>query len=123
MGKIYKWMAIFNATYIYNLWYRKYGSRFKIRYPLFIDDKADIDEAKELLYEILSESDEILKVPNPRIYFVDYGQNSIKLLMTFWVRDISKSFITKDYVNSKIKKTFKEKGIKVYGPKLIRHIK
>ena len=103
--------------------YRKYGSRFKIRYPLFIDDKADIDEAKELLYEILSESDEILKVPNPRIYFVDYGQNSIKLLMTFWVRDISKSFITKDYVNSKIKKTFKEKGIKVYGPKLIRHIK
>ena len=57
------------------------------------------------------------------IYFVDYGQNSIKLLMTFWVRDISKSFITKDYVNSKIKKTFKEKGIKVYGPKLIRHIK
>lgn len=92
--------------------YRKYGSRIKIRYKIYLSYGTNLAKAKDIIFGEMSNNEDILKVPAPRIYFVKHDKNSLEMLLLFWIRDISRELHTLDGLNTSINEKFAEENIK-----------
>lgn len=98
--------------------YRKYNSRIKVYYTIKVPYESDVAEIKEMIYDSLNDCDEVLKVPNFRIYFVKYGNYALEYRLIFWIRDINKKLIALDTLNTILNEKFKDKNISVPYPTL-----
>jgi len=77
---------------------------------------SDVSRAKDIMIEAASSVPHVLSDPPPVVYFINFGESSLDLLLRFWVEDYAKAFITKDRINMTINERFKEEGIEIPFP-------
>ena len=77
---------------------------------------SDVARAKEIMIETAKSTPLVLSDPLPQVYFINFGDSSLDLLMRFWVEDYSKLFMTKDRINMMINERFKKEGIEIPFP-------
>jgi len=84
---------------------------------------TDIERAKRMMLEITREVPLILQDPSPAVYFTDFGDFSLELLLIFWVAEYTQAFEAKDHVNTMIHERFAREGIEIPFPIQTVHLK
>ncbi len=82
---------------------------------------AQIVRAKELLAEILAETEGL--EPEPAIRFDDFGDSALLLTVIFWVSDPSDYFLRVDEVNMKVLDRFGAEGFDMAFPTQTVYVK
>ncbi|MHB1661240.1 MAG: mechanosensitive ion channel family protein [bacterium] len=91
--------------------------KIRLHIPVGIEMTASkLELTKKILLEIAEENPEILKKPEPSIWFVNFGTSSFNLELIAWISSpIRRHFIISD-VNFEIAKKFAEYGIDLTYP-------
>ncbi len=82
----------------------------EVEFLVRVSNDSDPLKAKELLDEIMLRQPVLKKLP-PKVWFDDFGKNSIAFKIQFWVSNLGDSTAIKSGVIADVVKTFKENGI------------
>jgi len=105
--------ALVNASLV-NYCYPDF--KVKVRIKVGVAYGSDIEKAKRIMLEITKEVPTILQDPPPSVYFTEFGDFSLNLLMIFWVVEYTEMLAAKDKVNMMIHKRFAKEGIEIPFP-------
>jgi small-conductance mechanosensitive channel len=91
--------------------------KVRLHIPLGIEETASkLDIAKKVLLEIAEENPEVLKKPEPSVWFVNFGTSSFNLELIVWISSpIRRHFIISD-INFEIAKKFAQYDIDLTYP-------
>jgi len=84
----------------------------KIDFIVGISNDSDATKTKALLDEIINNAD-VLKQPPPRVWFHDFGKNSIDFKVQFWVKHLDEGTPRKSETIAQIIEAFNANGIKL----------
>jgi small-conductance mechanosensitive channel len=84
--------------------------------------ESDMDLVTELIQKQLG-TDEIMKLPAPKVFLQTFGDNSVNFRVLFWVDDVDIWVSIRDQVMRGIFKSFKENGIEIPFPQRDLHVK
>ena len=96
--------------------------RFKIRISLGVAYGSDMEKVKKVIKEILEKHPDVLKDPSPDIFFMEFGDSSLNLLIVYWISDYREKFRIIDEINMEIDKRFREEGIVIPFPQRDIHV-
>jgi len=85
--------------------HRRSQIRFGVAYG------TDLELTKKILYEILTKNKNILMKPKPSIWFTQFGDNSIDLVVMYWIKHFDFDYEVKSQLIMAIDKTLKENKI------------
>lgn len=77
---------------------------------------TDVEKAKQAMLQAALSVEEVLREPEPSVFFTKFGDFSLNLLLIYWVADYSIRFATQDKVNVAIDRVFAEAGIEIPFP-------
>lgn len=80
---------------------------------------SDLDKVKRVLLEVINAHPRVLEDPAARIYFTDFGESSLDLLLYYAVDNYANRFSVLDEVNMEIKKRFEKEGIEIPFPQRV----
>ena len=91
--------------------------KIRLHIPLGIEETAaKLDLARKVLLEIADENPEVLKKPEPSVWFTGFGSSSFNLELIAWIQSpIRRHFINSD-INFAIAKKFAENNIDLTYP-------
>lgn len=95
---------------------------FRVRIPIGVAYGSDIDIVEKTLVEIASQNENILKEPEPRARFREFGESSLNFELLCWAREPALRGLTVHELNKEIYKKFNEIGIKIPFPQRDIHI-
>ena len=96
--------------------------RFKIRSTLGVAYGSDMEKVKRILQEILNKNPSVLDDPPPQVFFTEFGDSSLNLLIVYWISDYRDKFRIIDEINMEIDRKFSEEGIVIPFPQRDIHI-
>ncbi len=100
--------------------YSTMDSRRKIRIDVRVAYGTDVQRVKKILNDIVIELAEripfILSDPEPEVYFLEFGESSLKFQLVLWSSDVRKSWEVTDAVNMMIVERFTQEEIEIPVP-------
>ncbi len=90
--------------------------RIKVRIPIGVAYGSDMTKVRRVLLEISKEAPNVLAYPEPIVYFQEFADFSLKLLLIVWADDVTKKYEVIDHINSRIKERFEEENIEIPFP-------
>jgi len=82
---------------------------------------SDIDRVKEVMLQLASENNDVVKDPAPLVLFTSFGDSALNMLFIFWVCNPNILPIVTDQLNCSILKRFRDEKIEIPFP--IRTVK
>jgi MscS family membrane protein len=95
---------------------------FRVRIRIGVAYGSDIEIVEKTLTEIASENENILKEPEPRARFREFGESSLNFELLCWIKEPALRGLTVHELNKAIYKKFNEEGIKIPFPQRDIHI-
>ena len=92
------------------------GEKERVRITLHVAYESDIDDVKALLISIALGNENVLKAPEPRVRFREFGDHGLKLQLLFWIHKPEIRGRTVDAVNTEIYKQFSQNNISIPYP-------
>ncbi|MBT7973446.1 MAG: mechanosensitive ion channel, partial [Candidatus Marinimicrobia bacterium] len=92
------------------------GETERVRITLHVAYESDIDDVKALLISIALRNENVLKAPEPRVRFREFGDHGLKLQLLFWIHKPEIRGRTVDAVNTEIYKQFSQNNISIPYP-------
>ena len=97
-------------------------TRMKIRVPIGVAYGTDVQQVKRILKDIAIELADripfILSVPEPVVYFLEFGESSLKFELDLWTSDVTKTWEVRDAVNTMIAERFTKEKIEIPFPRM-----
>ncbi len=90
----------------------------RVKVPVGIAYKEDIDQARKVMLQTLEGDDRILSDPPPVVWVISLGDSSVNLQLRFWIRNASEQFIFVFEYTEKCKKALDKAGIEIPYPHL-----
>jgi small-conductance mechanosensitive channel len=90
--------------------------RAKGKIVIGIDYASDVEAVKKLMVAAALEVQDVLREPQPEVYFTSFGDHSLNLMLFFWVEDYPKLFGTIDLVNGRLLTAFRDAGVVIPFP-------
>ena len=84
---------------------------------------SDLDKVKRVLLEVINSNSRVLKDPPAKIYFTEFADSSLNLLLYYAVGSYANRFAVSDEVNMEIDKAFAREGIEIPFPQRTVHLK
>jgi len=115
----YQIVSIPNATITSNVIvnYAMPDQKIKVRIPVSVAYGTDMQEVKDLLLSIAREAASatpwVLTDPAPSVYFLEFGESSLNLQLILWANAYENAWEVQDYVNMRIDREFKSRGIEI----------
>lgn len=103
--------------------YTHQDTRIRIKTSIGVSYESDVEKVREILLNIAEEQEEVLDLPEPKVFFEEFGNSSLNFRLACWISDPKFRQEVKSDLNFKIRKSFKERGIKVPYPQRDLHIK
>ena len=75
------------------------------------------------LIEAANSTEDVMKVPEPTVFFRDFGESSLDFELLAWVQSPEERFITESNLRFKIVETFADRGIIIAFPQRDIHIR
>jgi len=92
------------------------GETERVRITLYVAYNTDIDHAKDVLVSVALQNDNVLKTPEPRVRFREFGDHGLKLQLLFWIYKPEIRGRTVDAVNTEVYKQFSQNNIQIPYP-------
>ncbi len=77
---------------------------------------SDMEKIKRVINKILSENLKVLNDPEWGVYFTEFGDSSLNLLIRYWIQNYKDKFIIMDEINMIINRRFEEEHIEIPFP-------
>ncbi|MDV0445085.1 hypothetical protein MmiAt1_06410 [Methanimicrococcus sp. At1] len=94
--------------------------KIKVRFKYFVSYNSDIVRVKEILLEIAKDAahnfDHILEDPTPEVFFLEFGEHRLDLMLIIWSNRFDRKWESKDYINTKVLQRFREENIEIPYP-------
>ena len=94
--------------------------KIKVRFRYFVSYNSDILKVKQILLEIAQDAsrnfDHVLEDPAPEIFFLEFGEHRLDLMLIIWSNRYDRKWETKDYINIKVLQRFREENIEIPYP-------
>jgi small-conductance mechanosensitive channel len=95
---------------------------FRVRIRIGVAYGSDIEIVEKILTGIASENENVLKEPEPRARFREFGESSLNFELLCWIKEPALRGLTVHELNRTIYKKFNEGGIKIPFPQRDIHI-
>ncbi len=95
--------------------------RFRIDFG--VEYGSDVAKVKKLSLEVVKSFKEVLKDPEPYVYFSGFGDFSLNFSIRGWVKSYDDLFFTKEKIREKLYKVFSRHKISFAFPTSIVHLK
>lgn len=99
------------------------GENIRLKVPIGVSYNADPKVVEESLLEVGNNHPKVLQYPAPRVFFKEFGDNSLNFDLTVWVNDIWVGEKILSDIRFSIMKKFKEESIEIPFPQRDIHIK
>lgn len=101
-----------------------YGERkIRLRIPVGIAYGSDVEKAMIVLLNVAREHDGVLKSPEPKVWFREFGDSSLNFELLCWIEDASSKFDITSDLNRAIDHQFREEGIEIPFPQRDLHLR
>jgi small-conductance mechanosensitive channel len=97
-------------------------AKFKIRATIGVAYGSDLRKVKAVLMEIMTSHKEVLKEPAPVVYFTEFADSALNLLLVCWVADYREQFRIRDELFMSVKDRFEAEGISIPFPQRDVHV-
>jgi len=94
----------------------------RVEYRIGISYNSDVDRAREIIYEVISNEPLALVEPGPQVFLDSLGEYSQVLAVRFWA-PTPQWFTAKTKVLQKIKEAFDREGIEIPYPHRIVYVR
>jgi len=109
----------FSKREIWN--YTRADKTFRLFLPISISYESNYNKAKKILIEKAKKHFEVLKKPDaPEVLHLGFGEYSINMVLSAWIKDAEKRFNVRSDLFESIKEEFDKQGIEIPYPK--RHL-
>ena len=91
--------------------------KVRIRIPVIVAYRSDVDSVKRLLMEVAAEHPKALKEPAPTVFFDGFGDNGMRFELAVWTEEMT--FAPRRFrsdLNYAIEKKLRESGIEIPLP-------
>ncbi len=88
----------------------------RLRIPVGVAYGTDVDLVREKLLEVAEELPDVLKEPEPYVYFKEFGDSSLDFELRIWIPSSEYRINVASEARFKIKEKFKESGIQIPFP-------
>jgi len=95
---------------------------FRIRIPVGVAYGSDVDLVERILFEVALGNDNVLKDPEPRVRFRQFGDSALNFELLCWAREPAMRGLTVHELNKSIYKAFAEAGVRIPFPQRDVHI-
>ena len=95
---------------------------FRVRIPVGVAYGSHIDEVEQELLAVAHGTENVLKEPEPRVRFREFGDSSLNFELLCWVKEPALRGRTVHKLNKAIYQTFEAKGIQIPFPQRDVHI-
>ncbi len=102
--------------------YTLLSSNIRVRINLGVSYDTDIQLAKEVILEVASQLEWVLKEPGPKVVVRNFGESSVELQLRVWIRNARRRMDTISLITDQVKTAFDAKGIEIPYPKRDIHI-
>jgi small-conductance mechanosensitive channel len=96
--------------------------KIKIRQKIGVAYGSDIEKVKKIINDILDKHPGVLNNPPWGIYFLEFGDSSLNLLIIYWISDYKNKFNITDKINTEINNRFLEENITIPFPQRDIHV-
>jgi MscS family membrane protein len=108
------------STVIVN--YAEPDQKLRISIPVSVAYGSDIPKVKQILleiaHEIIKKTGYLLDTPGPKVFFLEFGDFGLKLVLYVWAAKYNLPDEVKDAVNSRIAERFAAEGIEIPFPQM-----
>ncbi|MCG2722320.1 MAG: mechanosensitive ion channel [Thermodesulfovibrionales bacterium] len=95
---------------------------FRVRIPVGVAYGSHIDEVEQALLAVAHGNGNVLREPEPRVRFREFGDSSLNFELLCWVKEPALRGRTVHELNKAIYQKFEEKGIQIPFPQRDVHI-
>ncbi len=103
--------------------YSHQDTRIRISTSVSVAYGTDVEKVKEILLNIAEEHDRVMDLPEPSVYFEEFGNSSLNFRLTCWISDPKFRQEVKSDLNFEVNRRFKEEDITIPFPQRDVHIK
>lgn len=98
--------------------------KVRFRFPVGVSYNEDPEKVKNILDQVISENEGVLKYPKPEVVFDNFGDSSLDFLLYVWTSEYTqRSTKLKSQLYYEIFKKFEEHSIEIPFPQRDIHIK
>ena len=98
-------------------------AKVRIHISVGVSYGSDVDLVGETLLRAGAAHPEVLRDPEPRMQFVDFGDSSLNFDLLVWIDDPSRQHFVRSDLNFAIVKAFREQGITIPFPQRDLHLR
>ncbi len=88
-----------------------------------ISYESDYDQAKQILLDLMTNSELILQDPTPFVAITEHGSSSVNILARYWTKNNGDLWASKCFMLEEVKKAFDSNNISIPYPQMDIHIK
>lgn len=101
--------------------------RLRLRVNFGVSYDSDVfqvrDTALRVAFDLMKEYPEILRNPEPRVDFLEYGDSSLNFVLFIWIINPQNEMVIKSSARYRLFKAFKEEAIEIPFPQRDLHIR
>jgi len=97
-------------------------AKFKIRATLGVAYGTNLRQVKAILNDVMTSHKDVLKEPAPVVYFTEFADSALNLLLVCWVADYREQFRIRDELFMTVKDRFEAENISIPFPQRDVHL-
>jgi len=91
--------------------------------PVGVEYGSDVPLVMETLKEAAMASSKVMRMPEPQVLFVNFGESSLDFELRVWVSNLDDRFTVKSQLHQEIDQRFRQAGIVIAFPQVDLHVR
>ena len=101
-----------------------YGDpKIRLRVPVGIAYGSDCEKATQILIDVANENQRVLKHPEPKVWFREFGDSSLNFMLLCWIPTANIKFDVRSELNYAIDRAFRDNRIEIPFPQHDLHLR
>jgi len=91
--------------------------------PVGVEYGSDVPLVMETLKEAAMSSSKVMRMPEPQVLFLSFGESSLDFELRVWVSNLDDRFTVKSQLHQEIDQRFRQAGIVIAFPQVDLHVR